>query len=169
MARVDLEKQNYAIEMSIRGKYDLIGGHVIKKNGFEHDKELDSMLKLPNLRTVLNSTFDSLFYLADTNIIVDTSCFFSSLCICKIGGKTVIVSNDFNSFFGKHNYNLIWLRPPFKYRRYSFEKKRFTDYWAISLRHRSSQNTKDNVTIFYRYSKKQPVIKELKVIRRSDF
>lgn len=156
--RIQLEREYIDIKKQIKNKYIFTNDTFATKKEYENDKQIDSLIKLQNLLEIVRSTFDSLFYLSDKNIIIDTFFFFSPECNCSIGKNKFIIINDYRLLSKYSNYNVIRLNKLSEYH----------EYLTVSLRHRSSKNRLDNVAFLYTIEENVPRIVKVVVFDKRD-
>jgi len=184
ITKIDSEKQNIELSGLIYGKCYVVsnpkkfGDYSIKKRkDYVRDIKLDSILKLPNIDAILGAVNDSVFYLTNDNVIVDTFCFFTPGCSCRVNGKNIIVVNNYRLIPTDKSYNILTVYSLDDYGFYSFDKEavhipklpRFINSPCISLRHKSSKNEFDKVMFPYFIKNNQPIIKEAKVTHKNQF
>lgn len=167
--RIEFERRNIELEQLVEGKYDWSTDTVKPKVEYMNDRILDSILKLPDIKAILRTRFDSVFYLSNFNVVFDPSNVFSSKCNCEVNGKKIIVINDSSELLKYKNFNLFRvLDTPSHYNTYSHLKKRRVNYFAVKLRHKSAKSKLDYVIALYLNTKNVPAVKEFRVIHKNE-
>ncbi len=155
---IDKEKQKIEIFRKIDGKYNLIeddGKYKVQANeAYRNDAILDSLLKLPNILEIIDVKIDSIFYLSENIIIVDTFKFFTSDCNCKINRKKIIIINDMRKLPKLKNGKVISVYSLDNYRGYS----------CVFLKYKGSHRKVIKVAFFYLIERNSYVIKNIDVI-----
>ncbi|PQJ10338.1 hypothetical protein CJD36_010195 [Flavipsychrobacter stenotrophus] len=157
--RIDTERTNLEISSLVSDdKVFFAGGEIKAKDAYLNDRELDSIIHLPNISQITHSRHDSLFYLASENLIIDTLRFFTPECSCRINNRNWVVVNSYKDVPKDKSYNIIRLD----------KLSYYHNYPTITMRHKSSKSRLDNVTFLYNVEDNVPAIKEIFIMRRNE-
>ena len=153
---MDIQKKKIETYRKIDGKYDLFesrGKYFVKiKKRYHEDTAVQRILKLPNIIDIVNVKDDSMFFLCDDIVLIDTFNFFTPECSCKFACKKISVVNDLNRILPDQKViNLISLD---NYRGYS----------CISLKYNGSYKKIRRVIFLYLIEHNLPIIKDIDVI-----
>jgi hypothetical protein len=158
----NIENQRELIEANkkIEGKYSMNeenGKFEIQvKELYKKDAFLDSILKLSNIVEIIEVSNDSIFYLNDEIILIDTFRFFTSKCNCKINTRKISVINNLSKLSNSNNNNFITISSLDNYRGYS----------CIFLKDSRSEEKVYRVAFLYVIEHNRYIIKDIVVLRK---
>ena len=169
--KIDSIKEYITLSDYISGKYfieknDLNGKEFIRINtDYKSDRKLDSILSLKNINDILYVRFDSLFYLAIDNIILDTFRFFTPSCNETLNGRNITIINDVSKIPKDKKYNVLIVTSLNTYQPYSYiENRRITFSMIKLLRWNYETKKYKGVMFLYHIERNIPMIKEYRIV-----
>lgn len=158
---MDIEKQKFETFFKIKGEFEYIeegdGKYKVQpKTAYHKSAELDSILKLPDILEITDPHLDSIFYLQDYNVFLDTFKFFTPECNCKVNGKKIKVLNNVNKVPKSRDIMVIDLSGLDNYKGYS----------CIGLKYHGSHPKTYKVLFLYLIERNKHVVKKIEVVRR---